>query len=396
MTTQADGITPYANAQSLTMTALQVDGLTTINSANTAGTGDKITLTNAMTATMLDGTAINGGLRINLADVASNALTLANATLTGTDFLYIDGSALTGTNALTFIGTAETDTTISTTIVGGAAVDSITGTSGNDTIFGGAGADNLNGGAGNDVFSYATGAAGSLTGGSAGVAYVKEAATTAASGAGTATLTFVVDGVTKTATFVYANTETWGTNIAPGLVTAVNTALSGTGVFASAAAENTDFEITLTAPVGVSVTYTSLTFSANFTAAGVSSDAGSSATATAIGNVDIITNIHFDQDKVGAFNDFTSGTLIGSGTVAAAMTGTTLETAVQSLFTVGGALAGADSFGLFSYGGKTYLIGNNTAITSAATQGLSAADNDIIIELAGTISGTLAAADFVA
>jgi Ca2+-binding RTX toxin-like protein len=149
------------NAFAVTMTAAQVDGFTTIASAaSNISTGDIITLSDAMTAAMLDGTQIGASsvdeVVFVLADVASNALTLVDATLANaSDVLYIDGSGLTGTNALTFSAAAETDAA-ALTIVGGAAVDTITGGAGVDTITGGPGADLLNGGAGADVFVVTT------------------------------------------------------------------------------------------------------------------------------------------------------------------------------------------------------------------------------------------------
>jgi hypothetical protein len=142
------------------MTDAQVDGITTIVSAVTnITTGDIITLSDAMTADMLDNTVLGAStsadeIVFKLADVSGNALTLVDAfAAQATDILFIDGSALTGTNALTFNGVAEDDA-VAMTIVGGAAADTITGGDGVDTITGGGGADIINGDAGNDVIMY--------------------------------------------------------------------------------------------------------------------------------------------------------------------------------------------------------------------------------------------------
>ncbi|MAH09367.1 MAG: hypothetical protein CL961_06825, partial [Euryarchaeota archaeon] len=147
-------------AVAVTMTAAQVAGFGTIISAVTnITTGDIITLSDAMTADMLDNTVIGSGtdadeIVIKLADVAGNALTLVDATAAqASDVLYIDGSALTGTNALAFNGSAEDDA-VAMTIVGGAGADTIVGGDGVDTITGGGGADTMSGDAGNDVFVF--------------------------------------------------------------------------------------------------------------------------------------------------------------------------------------------------------------------------------------------------
>ncbi len=153
-------------AVAVTMTDAQVDGFTTIVAAASAiGTGDKITLSDAMTADMLDNTVVGASTDADevifiLADVASNALTLVDATLAQAgDKLFIDGSNLTGTNALTFDGTAEDDAAV-LTVTGGAAADTIKGGDGADVITGGAGADLLTGDAGADTFVFSDGDSG--------------------------------------------------------------------------------------------------------------------------------------------------------------------------------------------------------------------------------------------
>ena len=155
-------------AVAVTMTDAQVDGFTTIVAAASAiGSGDKITLSDVMTADMLDDTVLGASTTADevifiLADVASNALTLVDATLAqASDKLYIDGSNLTGTNALTFIGTAEDDAAV-LTVTGGAAADTIRGGDGADVITGGVGADQLTGDAGNDTFFFADGDSGAF------------------------------------------------------------------------------------------------------------------------------------------------------------------------------------------------------------------------------------------
>jgi len=145
-------------AVAVTMTDAQVDGFTSIlAAASNISTGDIITLSDVMTSDMLDDTVIGGGnddeVVIKLADVASNALTLVDASLAAGDKLFIDGSALTGTNALTFLGTAEDDAAV-ITVTGGAGADTIKGGDGADVITGGAGADILEGDGGTDTYMY--------------------------------------------------------------------------------------------------------------------------------------------------------------------------------------------------------------------------------------------------
>ena len=112
-------------AVAVTMTDAQVDGFTTIiSAASNISTGDIITLSDAMTSDMLDGTVLGSGSTADeivfvLADVANNALTLVDAfAAQASDKLFIDGSNLTGTNALNFNGDAEDDAVVMT-VTGG-------------------------------------------------------------------------------------------------------------------------------------------------------------------------------------------------------------------------------------------------------------------------------------
>lgn len=158
LTKASDLSTADNNAQALSLTANQVDGFTTINAAATnITTGDIITVTNAMTAAMLDGTAINGQLVLKASDVASNALTLVDGVLSGTDVLYVDANELTGTNAFNLNANAELDATTAIVFRGGAAADTVVGGAGADTITGGEGADSMAGGTGADTFVFAAG-----------------------------------------------------------------------------------------------------------------------------------------------------------------------------------------------------------------------------------------------
>jgi len=127
--------------QSVTLTVAQLGALQ-VNTDNSNDTGDKITLSDALTANALDSTVINGDLKLVLAN-ANNTLTLHNNTLTsGANDLYIDGSTLTGTNALTFDGNAEVEATLY--ITSGAGDDVITGGQNADRITLGSGADEIN------------------------------------------------------------------------------------------------------------------------------------------------------------------------------------------------------------------------------------------------------------
>ena len=61
---------------------------------------------------------------------------------------------------------------------------------------------------------------------------------------------------------------------------------------------------------------------------------------------------------------------------------------------MGGKLAAANSFGLYSFANKTYLVGNASTINSRTTQGFSSASGDILIDVTG-FSGTLDADVFI-
>lgn len=125
-------------AGTFTLTAAQLDGFTLLTGSSTPN----LTLTTAVTAAMLDNAKIETtDTTITLANVANNAIILANATVPSSKTLKIDASALTGTNALTFDGSAEADGLLSVT--GGAGADTITGGTGIDTLIGGDGADTI-------------------------------------------------------------------------------------------------------------------------------------------------------------------------------------------------------------------------------------------------------------
>jgi Ca2+-binding RTX toxin-like protein len=124
-------------AGTVTLTAAQLDGFTTVTGSGTPN----LTLSNAISATTLDGTVIStDATTITLANVSGNAITLQNATIPSTNTLKIDATALTSANGLTFDGSAEADGKVS-----------VTGGAGNDVITGSAGVDTLVGGAGNDI-----------------------------------------------------------------------------------------------------------------------------------------------------------------------------------------------------------------------------------------------------
>lgn len=126
--------------QSVTLTIAQL-GAFTVNTDNEGASGDKITLSDALTAAALDATVINGDLKLVLAN-ANNSLTTVDALMTSTaNDLYIDGSTLTGTNALTFDGSAEVEATFY--ITSGTGDDTITGGQNEDTITVGTGADTI-------------------------------------------------------------------------------------------------------------------------------------------------------------------------------------------------------------------------------------------------------------
>jgi hypothetical protein len=108
-------------AGTVTVSAAQLDGFITLTGTSTP----ILTSTTAITAAMLDDAVVTNSLTtIKLADVASNVITAANATVPSTNVLIIDGSSLAN-NAFTFTGTAENSGTFN--ITGGAQVDTLTG-----------------------------------------------------------------------------------------------------------------------------------------------------------------------------------------------------------------------------------------------------------------------------
>jgi hypothetical protein len=130
-------------AGTTTLTAAQIDGFTTLTGTSTP----LLTLTTAITAAMLDDAAVSNTLTtIKLADVASNAITAANATLASGIVLNIDGSALTGLNQLTFSRGTEADGKFG--IIGGAGADVFNYSTTGQLISSAVVIDTINGGAG--------------------------------------------------------------------------------------------------------------------------------------------------------------------------------------------------------------------------------------------------------
>ncbi|MDD5215533.1 MAG: hypothetical protein PHQ03_08370, partial [Methylococcales bacterium] len=171
--------TPNVDANIVTtVTGLAVD-IATVTDAMGTGEG-KINMTglttlepsDAISANTFDNTAFTqASVQITLANVASNALTVATGTVASGNTLKVIGSALDATNALTFTGFSEEDGKYS--VVGGAGSDAITGSAnsdtidggaGSDTITAGAGSDNITGGADNDTIIMATNLAGAGAG----------------------------------------------------------------------------------------------------------------------------------------------------------------------------------------------------------------------------------------
>lgn len=155
-----------AGAQALIMTRAQFASFRAIATLG----GDSIALTDVLTASTLDNTRVSGALTLKLADVAGNALTIKDTTLTGAgDRLIVDASALTGTHGLTFDGSQQLAGPGfgELNVTGGAAADTISGGAGNDTINGGAGSDTLSGGAGADTFILNASTSGVVTVGQA-------------------------------------------------------------------------------------------------------------------------------------------------------------------------------------------------------------------------------------
>lgn len=120
------GLITAASVTTLTGLAAEIKAVTDAM----ASSGDKIALaglttlqpSDAISAADFDSTAFTqASITITLADVASNALTVAGGTVTAGNTLVVNGGSLTGANALTFIAAATEDGKYNVT--GGAAAD---------------------------------------------------------------------------------------------------------------------------------------------------------------------------------------------------------------------------------------------------------------------------------
>ncbi|KTT46052.1 hypothetical protein RSA46_04630 [Pseudomonas oryzihabitans] len=115
-----------------------------------AGNLNSVTLTDAITSSALDNVVLANDTTLTLANVADNALTLADSTVGAGKTLTVDASTVT--SAVTINGAAETDGTL--ILKGGAGGNSLSGGAGADTLVAGAGVDSLTGGAGADNFVF--------------------------------------------------------------------------------------------------------------------------------------------------------------------------------------------------------------------------------------------------
>lgn len=208
--------------QNITLSNAKLGSFATINaSASSISNGDTLTLSDVMTANILDGTSLSGQLVVKLNNTASNALTLVDGTLDSTDKLYIDASSLTGSNQLTFDGSAETDSTTAIEIVGGDGADVLTGGAGNDVLTGGAGVDTINGGAGDDIITGGEDSESSnrtdiLNGGADNDKFIYNTSTEDGTGTGES-----IDGGTGTDTLVVAGSGANGIDFSNDTITSV-------------------------------------------------------------------------------------------------------------------------------------------------------------------------------
>jgi hypothetical protein len=138
-------------AGTTTLTAAQIDAFTTLTGSSTP----QLTLTTAITATMLDDAVISTtNTTIKLANVDSNAITAKNASVASGNIVKIDGTALTGTNQFTFSRGDEVDGKFS--ITGGAGADVIKYDTTGKLIASNAIIDTIDGGAGTDEIMLTT------------------------------------------------------------------------------------------------------------------------------------------------------------------------------------------------------------------------------------------------
>ncbi|KTT52207.1 hypothetical protein SB11R_01895 [Pseudomonas oryzihabitans] len=115
-----------------------------------AGNLNSVTLTDAITSSALDNVVLANDTTLTLANVADNALTLADSTVGAGKTLTVDASTVT--SAVTINGAAETDGAL--ILKGGAGGNTLSGGAGADTLVAGAGVDSLTGGAGADNFVF--------------------------------------------------------------------------------------------------------------------------------------------------------------------------------------------------------------------------------------------------
>lgn len=120
---------------------------------------------------------------------------------------------------------------------------------------------------------------------------------------------------------------------------------------------------------------------------------GSGTPGATITNIDVITDLDLGSavaaGKVDTIDlSFGVATLVNAGVAVAAPAAATLTGAINALFGAGGALNGqANTAGLFTYGGDTYLVAANGA-------GAAFGADDVIVKVTG-LTGTLDLTDFV-
>ena len=155
ISTAANTIDASASSAAYTFTAGEDDVNATDTLTGGSGTGDTLTITfNGTGVTAAEMANVSGIETIKTATDAAGSLVLSDAN-NSTSTITVNAEANTAA-AFTLDASNENDGTI--VYVGGAGVDTVTGTTGADTIGGGAGADVITGGNGADTITGGAGA----------------------------------------------------------------------------------------------------------------------------------------------------------------------------------------------------------------------------------------------
>jgi len=437
------GLTNATNPGTIDTLSLEVnDGLTannTITLANITAAGvenininavDNVTIGSLTNATSLNRLVFTGGRTLNVTTGALAAILNSSINASASTGTFTLDARATTANGFGVTGSATRDNTVILTnqvdaFTGGSGNDIARGLggddilsvgSGNDTVIGGLGADSITLAGGSnrivlrpgDSYAYATGGTNlaqtvTIDGGTQGA------------GAGTATVSIVVNGITVSGTAtIGADINATELAIATALATAINANEElPRYLTAAAAAAGGAGVLTITSTASAPVRIGTVTIGAFTTALGTAPTATlavatNSTVSSGALTTDSVTGFNFGGSTaataVDVFN--LTGVTASALTVVSggAMSGASLSVAANALLATGGALNGTtNSVGIFTYGSDSYLVGNIGAsgnvgfgTASSVISDATSLENasDFIVKITG-YTGTLDASDFV-